>query len=99
MTSKRFNETRRKELRKEIQMDASADLKVIKAKKLIDGTGTVPKEDIAILISGNSIQKISDQSELAVPDGAEVIDLGGSTVMPGLIDAHMHFFAIPSHQL
>lgn len=80
-------------------MDTSSRLKVIKAKKLIDGTGAVPKEDVAIVISGNTIQKIIDQSELTVLDGAEVIDLGESTVMPGMIDAHMHFFAIPSHQL
>jgi imidazolonepropionase-like amidohydrolase len=73
--------------------------KLLKAKRLIDGTGRPAQEDVAILIEGDKIREIGHKDEVVAPPGSEVIDLGEWTVTPGLIDAHMHFFGVHSRQL
>jgi imidazolonepropionase-like amidohydrolase len=55
-----------------------------------DGTGTAPMPDTTIVISGERIAAVGPQRQLAVPDGAEVINCAGATVVPGLIDCHVH---------
>lgn len=44
----------------------------------------------ALVIEDGRITAVSAQAELAVPDGARVEDLSGYTVLPGLMDAHVH---------
>jgi len=57
---------------------------------LIDGTGETPVANAGVLLSEGSIVAIGDQAlQNASPD-ATVIDADGKTVMPGLIDAHLH---------
>lgn len=73
--------------------------KVIQAGHLIDGTGAAPKPDMAILVNGNRIVEIGPRDGLEVPPEAEVIDLQDRSVMPGMIDAHMHLFGVPSDRL
>jgi imidazolonepropionase-like amidohydrolase len=66
---------------------------------LIDGTGAAPKKDSAILVEGAKISAVGGTKEIrqkAERAGkCEVIDAGGKTVMPGLIEGHCHlnFFA------
>lgn len=43
-----------------------------------------------IVITGNRIAAIGPASSVTVPQGATVIDAGGKTIMPGLVDAHAH---------
>jgi imidazolonepropionase-like amidohydrolase len=63
----------------------------IKAGRVIDpATDTVATKQI-ILVEGDKIAAIGPN--LAVPDGARVVDLSGQTVLPGLIDAHTHLCA------
>jgi len=62
----------------------------IKAGLLIDGTGGAPRRDVAILVRGDRIEKIDAVKALPRPDGAELLDLSGKTVLPGLIDCHDH---------
>lgn len=66
----------------------------IKCGRLIDGTGAAPVEDVTLVISGTRIQSIARNGR--IPRGAEVIDAGQSTVMPGLIDSHVHLWGIRS---
>jgi imidazolonepropionase-like amidohydrolase len=66
-------------------------LTVIRAGVLIDGASTTPRKNQLIFIRGDRIDKIADASA-QIPADAEVIDLSGSTVLPGLIDSHTHIF-------
>lgn len=63
---------------------------VLKAARLIDGTGARPMTDVAVLIKDNRIIAFGKASDIAIPDGASVVDLGGATLMPGFLDAHTH---------
>ena len=62
----------------------------IKGGRVIDGSGTEPLENGVVLIEGKEIAGVGRQEELDIPPDAEVLDATGKTVMPGLIDAHVH---------
>ena len=62
----------------------------IKAARLFDGTGAPPIENAVALIEGERIVAAGAASDVAVPDGADVLDAGDATLLPGLIDAHVH---------
>ncbi len=67
---------------------APAGTIVVKCGRLIDGTGAAPLTSAVVVIEGDRIVAVG--AGLAVPEGATVIDLGGATVLPGLIDCHTH---------
>jgi imidazolonepropionase-like amidohydrolase len=62
----------------------------LRAGVLIDGTGALPRRDVGLVLRGDRIAEVASWSRLAPPAGARVIDLSDSTVLPGLIDAHVH---------
>lgn len=57
---------------------------------VIDGTGRDPIDDAVVLIDGERIDAVFRSGDMEVPAGAEVVDVTGSTVIPGLIDCHVH---------
>jgi imidazolonepropionase-like amidohydrolase len=67
---------------------------VIKAGRLIDGTGAEPRRDVVVTVRNDRISRVEPAAEYAQhpepsPD-AVVIDAAGQSLMPGLIDAHCH---------
>jgi imidazolonepropionase-like amidohydrolase len=58
---------------------------------LIDGTGAVPLTDAVVLIAGERILAVGRRGTLQVPRGVKTIDLGGAAILPGFINAHVHF--------
>jgi imidazolonepropionase-like amidohydrolase len=63
----------------------------IRADWLFDGTGAPPVENATLVIDGARVTAIlQDPPPGAVPNGAEILDCTGCTLMPGLIDAHVH---------
>jgi imidazolonepropionase-like amidohydrolase len=66
-------------------------MKLIRADRLVDGTGAPAIEGAAILIEDDRIKAVGRAADIGTPDGAEIIDAApGSTLMPGLIDVHVH---------
>jgi imidazolonepropionase-like amidohydrolase len=60
--------------------------------RLIDGTGAPAKEGAALVIERDTLVHVGPLAAAAEPKGPEVetIDLGGRTVIPGLVEAHIH---------
>ena len=69
---------------------------VLKGGRLIDGHGGAPIENAVLLIAGERIEAVGGSEAIRIPAGADVIDVAGKTIMPGLIDAHLHFLGIKS---
>jgi imidazolonepropionase-like amidohydrolase len=57
---------------------------------LIDGTGRAPVPGAALIFDGGRITWVGPATQLRIPAGAEVVDLKGKFVTPGLIDNHVH---------
>lgn len=68
-------------------------LRVIKGARLIYGNGQEIPEDAVIVIEGSRIQEVGRENEVTIPLDAEIIDLGDCTLMPGLMDLHIHLSA------
>ena len=58
--------------------------------QVITMEGDVVYEQGAVVVENNRIVAVGPVDEIEVPDGAEIIDTKGKTVMPGLFDAHAH---------
>ncbi|MGN6735137.1 MAG: amidohydrolase family protein [Candidatus Binatia bacterium] len=63
---------------------------VVRGGTLIDGTGRPPLENSTIVIQAGRIRAIGVSGNVAVPEGAEIIEVKGKTVLPGFIDGHGH---------
>ena len=63
---------------------------VLKNASVIDGTGAPPVKNATVIVNGNKIDAVGPG--VSAPDGADIIiDLKGKTILPGFIDAHVHF--------
>ena len=65
---------------------------LIQNARLIDGTGALPKTGVSILISDGRIAAIGRK---VGGHNVEKLDAQGLTVLPGLIDAHVHLYSVP----
>lgn len=61
---------------------------VLKAARIFDGRGDRTLPNGVVVVRGSRI--VAAGSNVAIPAGAEVVDLGDSTLLPGFIDAHTH---------
>ncbi|MFI0445409.1 amidohydrolase family protein [Actinomadura sp. 6N118] len=62
--------------------------------RLFDGTGGPVRAGAGILIEDGVVKRVGRAGD-GVPNGADVVDVEGRTVIPGLIDAHAHVFTTP----
>jgi imidazolonepropionase-like amidohydrolase len=67
---------------------STAQITAIKAGRLLDPDSATTLTNQLILVRGNKIEAVGQN--LAIPDGATIIDLSKLTVLPGLIDCHTH---------
>ena len=58
--------------------------------RIIDGTGKAPLENGAIAFDGDEITAIGPADQIQIPQGAQVVNVEGKTIIPGLISAHSH---------
>jgi imidazolonepropionase-like amidohydrolase len=63
---------------------------VLRAARLIDGTGAPPIANAVVVVTDNKITAVGEARSIRTPSGAKVIDLGDVTLLPGFIDAHTH---------
>ena len=57
---------------------------------MFDGTGAPPIQDAVVVIRDQRIFEVGPLDDISVPRGAQVVDLAGKWIIPGLIDAHTH---------
>ncbi len=60
--------------------------------RVIDGTGGAAREDQTVILSKGKIESVGDASAANLPKDAQVLDLKGFSVMPGLVGMHEHMF-------
>lgn len=60
--------------------------------RVIDGTGAPAREGQTVIVRDGRIMSLGATPSTAVPTGAQVIDLAGKTLMPGLVMVHEHLF-------
>jgi len=65
-------------------------IRVLTGATLIDGTGAAPVPDAAVVIDDERIIAAGPRAATAWPANAEIVDVTGRTLIPGLIDAHDH---------
>lgn len=73
-----------------LETKVKGPLRAVNCGTLIDGRGGKPVKDAVVLIQGNRITRVGEQGKLKPPQGVEVIDCSRYTVMPGMMDLHIH---------
>ena len=75
---------------------SKGNFKLIKAARLIDGTGGPPLERGALLLENDVIRAAGTEEAVAPPEGVQVQEFNyeDKTVLPGLIDCHVHLIGI-----
>ena len=65
----------------------------LRADRLIDGLSDTVISDPVVIIEGDRISLVGDADSIRSPAGANVIELQGATLLPGLLDAHVHLLS------
>jgi enamidase len=60
--------------------------------RVIDGTGTAARDDQTLIVRDGTIAALGDARSVTIPAGAQVLDLTGKTLIPGLVMVHEHLF-------
>jgi hypothetical protein len=73
-------------------ISVDAPVFVLNHVRVIDGTGAAAKEDQAIVIANGKIQSIGPAASAQIPQGVQLLDRSGYTVIPGLVGMHDHLY-------
>ena len=73
-------------------VSVSAPVVALTHARVGDGTGPAAREDQTVVVTGAQITATGPTASTAVPAGAQVIDLTGHTVIPGLVQLHEHTY-------
>ena len=65
-------------------------MRVLKGGRLIDGTGAHPVAGATVVVRDQRIEAVTTRAGGDWPSDAEIIDVSGMTILPGLIDCHDH---------
>ena len=71
----------------------AASVTVFEGVRVIVGDGSEPIEDGALVVQDDRVTQVGGRGEIQVPEGAVRVDLTGKTVMPAIINSHMHLGA------
>jgi imidazolonepropionase-like amidohydrolase len=74
----------------QLAAQAAPAVTLVKASRLLDPRSGQVVAAAAVLIEGDRIKQVGSSSEIGVPAGAKILDLGSATLLPGLIDGHAH---------
>jgi len=69
---------------------ASAQTIVVEHARLIDGNGGTPIEDSALIVEDGRITYIGPHDGASIPEGVQRLNMGGKTIVPGIINMHGH---------
>src|SRR5262249_10582770 len=75
-----------------------ANVYLLKPARVFDGESAQLHEGWAVLTRGEKIEVVGSLGEITVPAGAKVIEAPGTTLMPGLIEAHSHVLLHPYNE-
>src|SRR3984957_6141623 len=73
-------------------VSVDAPVVVLNHVRVIDGTGASAKEDQAVVVTNGKIQSIGPAASAQIPQGAQVMDRSGYTVIPGIVGMHDHLY-------
>lgn len=76
---------------------AHAETVYLTAGRMVDPAAGRVVERPAVVIVNGLVQQVGTQGSLAAPAGSRTVDLGGRTILPGLIDMHVHLDSDPSY--
>jgi imidazolonepropionase-like amidohydrolase len=71
---------------------------LLRPARVFDGLSPQPHDGWVVLVTGKAIAAVGPASDVHAPAGAVAIDLPGTTLLPGLIDAHSHIFLHPYNE-
>jgi imidazolonepropionase-like amidohydrolase len=81
-----------------LQAQAPTTSTVLVPDAVFDGATLTPQRGWVVVVTGNSITYAGPEGDAKPPAGATRIDMHGMTLLPGLIDAHVHFFLHPYNE-
>jgi imidazolonepropionase-like amidohydrolase len=71
---------------------------LLRPARVFDGAAPKPHEGWVVLVRGERIDKVGPVKDIAMPADARIIDLPGTTLLPGLIEAHSHLLLHPYNE-
>src|SRR5581483_6051223 len=69
---------------------AQQPVRYVVARRMIDCTGAAPVQDPVIVVEGGRIREIGTRATIGIPREGDVLDCGTATLMPGMLDIHIH---------